>query len=181
MLKIETEESIHTSLETLPIFAAARYQSWIKTLILSQKQNPSRPVMHWLAKLLVGKMPAHWKTVPLAWLPGKPFGELHLVEALALELYTLGQPLVSRPLYQRRLRPVAAQKNLSLTMRKSRDIGDVFRVLKPSRVKKVILLDDVITTGSTVLGCQKILQEKTPDMQICGALSLAFTVRQSPR
>ncbi len=176
---LESLAAVATQLEDLPVCTALFYEDWIQGLILRQKRDPTRPVVRWLAQLLTTKMPAQWRGLPLVWLPGKPFAGIHLVEALALELFRLGQPLARRQYLQRRVARAMPQKGLSNNERRTRDMGEVYRVSRqlfpPDR--EVILLDDVVTTGSTLLGCRELLAERL-GIKVRGALAIAFTKKQ---
>ena len=176
----ETLPVVDITLRDLPVRAALDYDGWIQGLILRQKRQPSRPVIRWLAGLLHARTPLPWRKLPLVWLPGKPLAEIHLVEVLALELARLGQPLARRQYLKRHLfRAARAQKSLSSTDRRTRDIAEIYRVPRQwGRCdRNVILLDDIVTTGATLLGCRELLGERL-GIEVRGALALAFTKKR---
>jgi predicted amidophosphoribosyltransferase len=177
---LEAEPRINTRLDELEVVAASEYRDFTQRLILKQKKHCSRPVVKWLAQMLLRKMPPEWKTIPVVWLPGRALGEEHLVEALALELHRLGQPLVARSALVRRLKPAKPQKALDIDDRKTRDIRELYRCsyFRPSG--RVLLLDDVVTTGSTLTGCKQILEAGRPDFKVLGALAIAYTPKKTP-
>ena len=80
-------------------------------------------------------------------------------EILAGEVCTqLGMTLVTKALIRRRR--TRAQTTLS-PRRRERNVEQAFAVVDPSDIhhKKVILVDDVFTTGSTVDACAQALRE----------------------
>jgi len=68
----------------------------------------------------------------------------------------------SIPVYKSlvKIKETKEQKTLSKYDRKD-NIKDAFMILKPEEVKdkKIILIDDVITTGATIRECEKVLRE----------------------
>lgn len=70
----------------------------------------------------------------------------------------LGKPELSRAL--KRVRHTEMQSRLSKTERK-RNIRGAFEVVRPSKIagKKILIIDDIITTGSTLGECGRVLTE----------------------
>lgn len=165
----------------LELRAALYYnEPWVRGLILRQKSQRTRPAVEWLARLLWHRIPPEWRALPLAWIPGRVFSDLHLIEAVALELARLGQPLVERQLLVRKLWSGKPQKALSEHERRARDMRNVYGVPRSPGTRRregaVILLDDVVTTGATVEGCGDLLMEKL-GVDVVGALALAYTLK----
>ncbi len=73
---------------------------------------------------------------------------------------------------QRRTR---TQARLSSKEHRARNVKDAFRVLHPERClgKRVLLVDDVITTGATLEACAKALNSQVPDVKLyLGAIAV---------
>lgn len=177
---LETEPAIIQKIGHLQLVAGTEYQHWIQSLVLRQKTEPSKHVSKWMARLVWEKMPDSWRTVPVVWVPGRTFGGIHLVESIALELRRCGATLASRALLRRKMAWFRkSQKELGLEARLKRDLADVYAAIggAVSDESEVILLDDVVTTGATVLGCAKVLQERL-GIRCLGALAVAFTPRR---
>ncbi|MCQ2741332.1 MAG: ComF family protein [Alphaproteobacteria bacterium] len=80
-------------------------------------------------------------------------------EALAKEVsLRLGLPYIKRALYQTKV--IQKQSNLSYTSRQ-KNVKGSFAVRKRNEVKNktILLIDDVMTTGSTLEECAKMLKE----------------------
>ena len=180
LLAKEHEQNLRLSLDGLKAFALFRYEEWARNLILRQKTLPEKRVISWMASQLMHQMPQEWRKTPLIWVPGRPLAGIHLVEALAGELQRLGHPLVPHPVLRRRLVGGRAQKTLRLKQRLAGDVTHKYLCLQTapeSKARKVLILDDIITSGATLLGLAKLLQAKGFD--VIGALALAHTPRHS--
>jgi predicted amidophosphoribosyltransferase len=164
----------------LPIVAATTYEGWAREVVLRQKRgSKSSTVIAWLADMLTHAVPPEWRELELLWLPGAPWSEIHLVEWLALELSKRGLKLYPRAALQRNLWPTKPQKALKMEERRTRDMRQSFRASGASRAgKRVILLDDVITTGGTITGCRTIVEQDL-GLEVAGALALAYTPRRN--
>jgi predicted amidophosphoribosyltransferase len=176
MAKQEGCPPISTALDGLAIRAAFDYADWEQSLILRQKAKPHPRVVRWLAQRVLESIPIKWRSIPMVWLPGRATSGIHLVEMLAFELQTLGHPLVHKPWLSRRLRPTKPQKSLTDEQRRTRDIRQIYRTVRYRKYTgNVILLDDVITTGSTILGCKQLIEGQ--GATVLGAIALAYTQR----
>ena len=51
--------------------------------------------------------------------------------------------------------------------RKRSDIGKHFRLIPefPSHVRKILLVDDIVTTGSSMISCYHLLEQKCPEIK----------------
>lgn len=177
LARLSNEPVIGQNLDGLLITSLGNYDDWLKKLILQNKQAPQKRVLQELARLLSLKMPQGWRKYHLVWIPGRPFGPMHLVEGLALELASLGHDLYPKQALQRRIRKHRAQKELSLSERKHSNISDRYLAIGARAQQDsppIVLLDDVVTTGSTLTGCAQILKERL-GLNVQGALTVAFT------
>jgi predicted amidophosphoribosyltransferase len=173
---LELSRPVALEVDGLPVIALGEYEGWLRDVILHQKASrPTRPTVRHFARLLHARTPETWHTTPLAWVPGPALADAHLVERIALELGRLGQRLSGRALLSRRLLPRLPQKGLSEGERRSRDLEAVFRARRHGPAS-VVLLDDVVTTGATLAGCRKLLEEQA-GARVVGALALARTPR----
>lgn len=178
MTALELETGVREELGGLSLFSLGVYDGWLQSVVLKNKQTPPRPVVDELARLLMLKMPASWRDTPVVWVPGRALGEIHLVESLALALNRLGHPLYARPLLRRRLGWRKPQKALNEEARRARQAQGLYATIGRARSTidgaNVILLDDVVTTGTTVVGCARLIEERL-GLKVQGALSVAFT------
>lgn len=180
---LELSNPVVSTVDDIPVVSLGLYEEWLKSVILIQKQETLSTAARRLAALLHAKIPSSWRTIPIAWIPGSAFGEAHLVERLARELGKLGHPLAQRALLRRRsFSGLSPQKTLGATRRRAtRDrfspVGQPTAAYMNDQgvgASSMILLDDVVTTGSTLMSCRSALEERFR-VEICGTLSLAYT------
>lgn len=185
LAEVELAAAVRTQIDALPVISLGSYDGWLQSLILKHKRAPSKPLSRELARLLAEKTPETWRGLPVIWVPGPLYGDIHLVERLALELGRFGQRLANTSLLTRRInRPTTPQKALGESKRRHREIEKLYRTRKKGTLflsleknREVILLDDVVTTGSTLLGCKQLLEEHL-GLKVQGALSIAYTPRR---
>ncbi len=74
----------------------------------------------------------------------------------------------------RKIRRTATQSTLKGSEERERNVKDAYRVIDPELVdgKRVLLLDDIITTGSTVKECAKILRAAGAKKVLCAAVAV---------
>jgi ComF family protein len=79
----------------------------------------------------------------------------------------------------RRIRPTPPQTGLSVSARHE-NVRGVFSVVRPERIrdKRIVLVDDVMTTGATLSACAQVL--KTAGAQSVHALTLARATPEFP-
>lgn len=84
----------------------------------------------------------------------------------------LGLPLV--PLLKKR-KGVGAQSLTSSPEERRANIAGAYRVIDPAAVsgKRILIIDDVITTGSTLSECAKMLMLSGAEEVICATLAVA--------
>ncbi len=84
----------------------------------------------------------------------------------------LCQPLT--PLLKKR-RGVHAQSGTKSKAERKKNIAGAFRVIDPATVegKRILLIDDIVTTGSTLSECAKVLLMAGADEVMCATLAMA--------
>ena len=102
-----------------------------------------------------------------------------LAQGLARLLRRTGREARVETRCLRRTRPTPPQTGLSLTARRE-NVRGVFAVVRPERVRDyaVVLIDDVMTTGSTLSACAKALKQAGAE-RVWG-LTLARATPQFP-
>ncbi len=178
--KIEISEP---GLGKLTTWSLGNYEGWLKNHILKQKKSSVNTyAVRVFAHLLVEKNRLS-SEVTLVWVPSKAFSDVHLVEILCLELEKLDIRIIPIPTLLRRSFFSRPQKGLNRRERKSKETDfflnpktrKLFQI-QSSKKLKVWLLDDVVTTGSTLLRCKKQLESAYPkQIEIVGAITLAHT------
>lgn len=90
-----------------------------------------------------------------------------LAEAAAKEL---GEPLICT---LEKLRDVAKQSQTGSAEKRRANIAGVYRVPAPSRIadKRVLLIDDIVTTGSTLSECARTLRAAGAKSVVCATLA----------
>ena len=93
------------------------------------------------------------------------------------ELFAKELATIFKVKYQRLLKKV--KNNLeqhTLTLEKRRqNVSGVYSALRPNIIngKKILLCDDIITTGNTIGECKKILLEAGADSVVCATIATA--------
>ncbi|MBI2604644.1 MAG: hypothetical protein HYW49_01055 [Deltaproteobacteria bacterium] len=160
----ELEISARQPCRSLRIHSLATYEGWVKDLILASKSDPNPHVTRFFAEAFWRILPEEARGLAIVWTPGKHFGSVHLVEALALELHRRGARLTDRPAFSRKILRSRPQKTLRISERKAADRAGRFRIaskILPNDISEVVLLDDVCTTGATLTGLATALEEET--------------------
>lgn len=109
-----------------------------------------------------------------------PLHRLRLVERGFNQAGLVARALASatgatfRPQQLERLRATAQQARLGRDEREA-NVHAAFRVRAPRTVGRVVLVDDVVTTGSTALACVESLREAGCDVAAVVALARAGT------
>lgn len=153
---------------TPPLYGRARaalaYDAGCKDLILSFKHADrtelAKPFARWMALAgrqlltesdLIIPVPLHWQR-----LLSRRYNQAALLAAVLGRLS--GKPVVPDLLHRRRA--TAKQGHLS-RLGRQRNVKGAFALRQPGKVdlagKRILLVDDVITTGATVDGCCRIL------------------------
>ncbi len=86
---------------------------------------------------------------------------------------SMGVAYESRAL--RRVKRTRTQARMSSDTARAQNVKDAFRLISPHRLvgKNVLLLDDVITTGSTLESCADTINRELPDVRLSlGALAV---------
>lgn len=160
--------------------AAMRYDDASRNLVLALKHGDrlhlAPALAQWMRRAgaeLLGD--ADWLVpVPLHWT--RLFARRYNQAAvLAQALARAGAPPVAAEcLIRRRRTPSQARKNAAA---RRRNVAGAFRVRKPGEVrgKRIVLIDDVLTTGATVEECARAL--KRAGAARVDVLALARTVR----
>ncbi|MEW6056900.1 MAG: hypothetical protein AB1540_09825 [Bdellovibrionota bacterium] len=182
--EIEQEPAIYNRLGDMVVVSAAYYESWMRNLILRQKQKASSLVVSWMADFLHQKVPLEWRGIDFLWVPAHSLASMHLVEHLVWGLHQKGIPMVRRAYLSRKTtffeKP---QKKLDLSQRRTRSIEALYKLRRLeagfSQPLEIILFDDILTTGNTLTGLKKMIEEHGR-FKIRGALTLAFTKRLQP-
>ncbi len=149
-----------------PPFAAARsvfpYDDFSKKLILAFKQGDRTDLAPTLALWLhrsaqpllekcdlIAPVPLHWRR-----LLSRRYNQSAL---LALALSKLSH-IPTTPQLIKRVRHTPSQGHLS-RMARQKNLQGAFRVEKELTGKNILLIDDVLTTGATVLNCTRALHK----------------------
>lgn len=160
--------------------AAMRYDDASRHLVLALKHGDrlhlAPALAQWMRRAgaeLLGD--ADWLVpVPLHWtrLFARRYNQAAvLAQALAK---TGAPPVAAECLIRRRRTPSQGRKNAAA---RRRNVAGAFRVRRPSEVrgKRIVLIDDVLTTGATVEECARAL--KRAGAARVDVLALARTVR----
>ena len=114
----------------------------------------------------------------LSWVPLAPdrkkergYDQVELIAENVSE--RLCMPLV--PLLKKR-RGVSAQSLASSPEERRANIAGAYRVIRPELVigKRILLIDDIVTTGATLSECAKMLREAGAAKVLCATLAVAL-------
>ncbi|MGE4233619.1 MAG: ComF family protein [Bacteriovoracia bacterium] len=165
------------NIDNLEVLACAKYEDFVKKIIGTQKNGQSSFVISLLAQWIHQKLPNDQSSISFIPVPTSPFSKLHLVETLTLELQNIGHPYflpIGKKTFSKK------QKFLSVDQREFQT-NEYYPVQTLAFQRKraptpVLLLDDVLTTGSTLSFCKDVLEKHFSDIfELKGACVLAYT------
>jgi ComF family protein len=161
--------------ESEPAYARAlaygSYEGGLRDLIRLLKYQHVRPAAQVLGRMLAEVIEALAPSfgepgpiaVPVPLYKGKlrerGFNQSDLIARAALKLKPGGRELANFPQLLERCRPTASQTGLTRRQRQENMRG-AFRVLHPDELhgREVLLVDDVLTTGTTASECARVLR-----------------------
>ncbi len=155
-------------------YAAFRYASPVDTLIQDLKFRGRLPAARLLADLLRNYLQRHCETLPEAIIP-VPLHSSRLRERGFNQSLELARPIarsLNLPLlagHVKRTRRTPPQAQLDFTARLT-NVHNAFAVTRSIPARHVAILDDVVTTGSTVSELTRVLREagiKRVDVWAC--------------
>lgn len=137
------------------------YRDRLRSAILRCKRPGGEPLVEALATLLVARSRAtfaDWRVdlvvpVPMHWSRRMIRGTSAADELAAAVAAQLGLPC--RPLLRRAV-PTRMQNELPVESRRG-NVADVFRVRGTAETRRMLVVDDVCTTGSTLAACSRAL------------------------
>lgn len=161
-----------------PVLALApySYQPPVRSAVLRFKHH-ARPQLARQFAAALAPLACHLSWKPPCFVP-VPLHPLRLVErgfnqsallARALATHTRG---MAQPRLLRRVRAVPTQSRLNRQQRQ-RNVGDAFAVMQRPIARRVLLVDDVVTTGATANSCIEAL--RSAGIAVGGVLSIAQT------
>ncbi len=159
---------------TFPVIALAAHSGHFADAVRRQKARPSLGFCQVVARYLIRAIPAPWWLYRAVAVPARPFQGTHLVECWSLALNQNGLQLLEQSTLSRRIS--FFQKHQKALGRAQRLARDTFcapaRAHNPNTRVRVLLIDNVVTTGSTLLQCSRALSEA--GYEVRGALTIAF-------
>ena len=149
----------------------------VKKLLFALKRNASKELFCYAAKLymvaLAGCTDTSVTYVPRRKLNVRLYGYDHVKEPTKI-LCKNDEGLCFVRLL-RRCGFAQDQKNIKTAVDREKNVADKFAVIKNDIPKNIVLLDDVVTTGSTVKACARELLLKNPKVN----LTFAFLASQN--
>ena len=150
------------------------YKTYIGELVVNFKYGKDKLLAHFLGKMISKKIKDKYSDVevvvpvPMFWLKKLKRG-FNQAEMLGLEIaHDLHKPLITNIL--KRSKIGANQAGQSRTTR-YKGVNDLYFVNEVVPFKKVLLIDDVVTTGSTLSECAKLLKASGVERVYCAAIA----------
>jgi competence protein ComFC len=162
------------------VFCVAQYEGALRQAIIKYKFFDKEAYFRGFARLLFEKIQAYHKETPFDVCLAVPLHKKRLKERGYNQAELISQE-VSRLLNIREV-SYALSKTMhttkqSLTKKDERkkNIKDAFQVVAHEEIslKKILLIDDILTTGSTVEGISKILKEAGAKEVFAGVIAVA--------
>jgi len=164
--------------------AAAQFTGTVRDLILALKFHRERLAAGPLIQILLertehlelGEQVDEVVPVPLHWFRRRRRGFNQAEPFARAVAERLHRPVKCRLL--RRVRPTVTQTQLGFAARQ-RNLADAFRVRSPDAFagKRVLLVDDVLTSGATCSACAKALKEAGAKIVIVLTVARAVSAR----
>ena len=159
--------------------SAVRYEGSIREAILRFKFSDAQIYHIAFGELVAERIyeDLYGEFDVLSWVPLAPdrrkergYDQVELIAENVSDRLRL--PLV--PLLKKR-RGVSAQSLTSSPEERRANIAGAYRVIDPDAVrgKRILLIDDVVTTGATLSECAKTLLEAGADKVLCATLAVA--------
>lgn len=150
------------------------YKTYIGELVVNFKYRKDKLLSHFLSKMILEKIKSNYSNaevvipVPMYWLK-KMLRGFNQSEMLALEISkSLNLPLATNIL--KRSKKGKNQAGQSRTTR-YKGVKDLYYITKPMPYKTVLLIDDVVTTGSTLSECAKVLKDSGVEKVYCASIA----------
>ena len=159
--------------------APFRYEEPLRSSILRFKfggrEGCAAAYAGWLAPLVQDRLAGRWEL--LTWVPisrrRRAERGFDQAEALAREL---GRLLGVRPVRTlKKIRHTRRQSSLRDASERRANVRNAFRVWKPEQVKgkRILLIDDIVTTGATLAECSGVLGLAGAEQVLCAVLATA--------
>ncbi len=96
------------------------------------------------------------------------YDQVHIIAKAAARHYGMKPKKVLK-----KIRNNAAQSSLKTVLERENNVRDAYRVTDPDLVlgKRVLLIDDIITTGATVKECARVLRAAGAKEVLCAAVA----------
>ncbi len=145
--------------------SAVRYEGAVGDALRALKYNQALWVVPDLAELLLACVRAEYASIEFDWITSVPLYPVRRRERGYNQSALLGRELARRMMLPykdkaaRRVRPTITQTGLTATQRLA-NVSTAFRSGFFIRLRgaKILLVDDVMTTGSTVNACARVLK-----------------------
>ena len=166
----------------LEVLSLGAYEGWLKDVILNHKQNPHPFVARWLAKRIHSLMQELLPNSHLIWVPGNYLAPLHLIDGIVAALEETSTHVEQHIRLSRKLWHTSKNQKLRSKQERKKLVEKPsfnlhYRKANSQTNKTTtVLFDDVVTTGSTLLGCKILIENKTgKGVEIPLGLTLAYT------
>ena len=180
--------AVHKKLPYLDRWTAVwYYEDMVRSSILRFKFHNARSYAHaygrFLAMTLLREDMSEFDI--LTWVPVSPLRRFKRgYDQVELLAHAVGQELGAEPVpLLKKIRSTPPQSGISDAAARRANVLGAYRVTDPSAVtgKRILLLDDVITTGSTAGECARVLRSAGAKSVNCAAVARRHEISKTSR